>query len=136
MGDGRMPANYINGGYSITETGRKTSLPNDGLPSYEEAIGKTAPRASAPQPPTSIATINESTSPSNGSASDVPGTTEPTENGRPRRHRHHRHHRRHRNHQREDEENVEQRPDERPRHRRRGFRLRRHLAKMGRSHSS
>lgn len=125
IGDGQMPSNYLNAGYSISETGSKSSQPNDGLPSYEEAVGKTAPSTV-----TATATTN-----SNGSINQpTVATSEISETGRG--HRGHRRHRRHRHH-REDADNNEQQPSEdRRRNRRRGFRLRRHLAKMGRNQSN
>lgn len=126
IGDGQMPSNYLNAGYSITETGNKSSQPNDGLPSYEEAVGK--PGSSAPAvPPVPAAAASA------GSIPPVVAASEISETGRGHRHRRHRRHR----HQRDDVDNSEHQPnDDRRRHRRRGFRLRRHLAKMGRNQSN
>lgn len=121
IGDGQMPSNYLNAGYSITETGSKSSQPNDGLPSYEEAVGKTAP--SAPVAPITAATSNGSIQPA----------VEASETGRGHRNRRNR---RHRHHNRDEADHTEQQPhDDRRRHRRRGFRLRHHLGKMGRNQS-
>lgn len=123
IGDGQMPSNYLNAGYSITETGSKSSQPNDGLPSYDEAVGKTAPSVvTAPVPP---ATSNGTIQPAS-EASEVGAT------GRGHRHRRNRRHR----HHRDEADSTEQQPhDDRRRHRRRGFRLRHHLGKMGRNQS-
>lgn len=124
IGDGQMPSNYLNAGYSITETGSKSSQPNDGLPSYEEAVGKTAPSVVvAPVPAAS----------SNGSIQPAVEASEIGETGRGHRHRRNRRHR----HRDEADNTVhEHQPHEdRRRHRRRGFRLRHHLSKMGRNQS-
>lgn len=128
IGDGQMPSNYLNTGYSVAETGRKTSQPNDGLPSYEEAVGKTAPRAvvSPVAPPPSAPTATTSAQ----SVQPAVSASEISETGRG--HWHRRHHRRHRHH-RDDTDSSEPHEDRR-RNRRRGFKLRRHLAKMGRNH--
>lgn len=125
IGDGQMPSNYLNAGYSIAETGRKTSQPNDGLPSYEEAVGKTAPCAVV-----AAAVPAATTSASIQPEVDASVISE-TDHGR--RHRRHRRHR----HQRHEGDNTENHPhDDRRRHRRRGFRLRHHLAKMSRKQSN
>lgn len=127
IGDGQMPSNYLNAGYSISETGSKPSHPNDGLPSYEEAVGKTVPLAVAPLAP--AATSSAPTQPTHPTVE----ASEVNETGRGHRHRRHRRHR----HHNEEIENDDQQPhDDRRRHRRRGFRLRRHLAKMGRNQSN
>lgn len=120
------PSNFTNAGYVSTE-GAKANQNNDGLPTYEEAISGVKspippPLPSAPSPTTqpTVEVINEETP--NGTSS------------RGRRHRH----RRHRHHD-SDRHNENSQPDAQPeehrRHRhRRGFRLKRHLAKINRRH--
>lgn len=127
IGDGQMPSNYLNAGYSISETGSKTSHPNDGLPSYEEAVGKVAPRVVVP--PVPAAPINPVAAPPPPPTTTTASEISETDRGhRHRRHRRHRHHR-----DRDEVDSSESHPDDRRRSRRRGFRLRRHLAKMGRN---
>lgn len=117
------PSNFTNPGYVATEGGVK-SQSNDGLPSYEEAIsGVKSPIVSAT--PTAVPTVdvvNEETINASSSSSS---------RGRRHRHRHRRHH-----HQNSEQQNENDQPDAPEDHRRnrhrRGFRLKRHLAKINR----
>lgn len=117
------PVNFTNPGYVSTE-GTVKSATNDGLPTYEEAIGGVKP--SAPPAPSSTpstappSTIDVVTEDSNGSSS------------RGRRHRHRRHHRHHHHTDGQNENSEPSVPEEEQRrhHGRRG--LRKHLAKMNR----
>lgn len=130
---GSSPSNFTNAGFVSTEGATKTGQHNDGLPTYEEAIGGVknpnaipiTPSAPAgPPPPTvqsSVEVVNEESA--NGASSSG------------RRHRHRG--RRHRGHQNADKSNdnspSEQQPGENRRHRhRRGFRLKHHLDKIHR----
>lgn len=118
------PSNFTNPGYVSTEGGVKGQTNNDGLPTYEEAISGvkvpvTPPVAPAANVPT-VDVVNEDNS--NGASS----------RGRRHRHRHRRHH-----HHSSEPQNENDQPDapseQHGRHRqRRGFRLKRHLAKINR----
>lgn len=108
--------NFTNQGYIMTETTNKSTQSNDGLPSYEEAIGINK----LPTPVPSTADIQP--------AEEV---VVRDENTRDRRHRRHRH----RNQQPETDD-PQQPQNGRRRRRRRGFRLRRHLAKIARGNQN
>lgn len=100
---------------------------NDGLPSYEEAIGITTTR-----PSDSVPTSASTNQLPNAEAT----TSDETQHGRRNRRRHRHGHNRHHHHHRNDEEsennpNVHAHEGHRRRHRRKGFRLARNLAKMG-----
>lgn len=115
------PTNFTNSGYVSTE-GTVKAQSNDGLPTYEEAIsGVKTPSAPPSSLQPSIELVNEDSQ--NGGGSSRSGG---------RRHRRHHRHRHHSDQQ--NNENAESNaPDDSRRHRhRRGFRLKRHLAKINR----
>lgn len=116
------PANFTNSGYVSTEGAVKSNPSNDGLPSYEEAIATVkAPAVPAPSTLQSVTTMEIV----NEDSQNVPTP-------RGRRNRRHRHNR-YAVAQNENSQPVAA-PVEEPRRRnhRRGFRLRRHLAKINR----
>lgn len=115
-------SNFTNPGYVSTEGGVKGQSNNDGLPTYEEAISGVKMPATPVTPAVILPTVdvvNEDNS--NGAAS----------RGRRHRHRHRRHH-----HHSSEPQNENHQPDATEEHRRhrhrRGFRLKRHLAKINR----
>lgn len=115
------PSNFTNPGYVSTEGGVKSQT-NDGLPTYEEAISGVKTPIDPVTPMVVVPTVdvvNEENS--NGSSS----------RGRRNRHRHRRHH--HQSSERQNENDQPDAPEEQRRNRhRRGFRLKRHLAKINR----
>lgn len=114
------PSNYANPGYVSTEGVTKVS--NDGLPTYEEAI------ATIKQPMVPI--VTEISRPTIEIVNEDNETVASSRGGR-----RHRNHRRHRNRSTE-QTNENTQPDTTEEHRRhrhrRGFRLKRHLAKINR----
>lgn len=114
------PSNFTNPGYVSTEGGVKCQT-NDGLPTYEEAVSgiKTPIAPVTPVVVPTVDVVNEENS--NGSLS----------RGRRNRNRHRRHH--HHSSERQNENDQPDGPEENRRNRhRRGFRLKRHLAKINR----
>lgn len=104
----RSPENFTNSGYVSTETTSKSIQQNDGLPTYEEAIG-ISQTTIVPSPV--------------GQSNDLNQFTEVNE----RSHGRHRHGRRHRHRNGNNQRNNDGVEEEgQRRHRRRGFRRGRH----------
>lgn len=113
-----MPANFSNPAYVSTEGSGSKNPTNDGLPSYEEAIGAVkTPVTPASEARSTIEVLNEDDSTRDGDVNITHG-------GR-RHRRRHRHHRHHHNSQNENSErNATDSEPRRHRHKR-GFRFKR-----------
>lgn len=114
-----VPSNFINAGYVPTEGAAKYQT-NDGLPTYEEAIGSiknpTVPIAPVlPQPTVDV----------------VNGESQNVSSSRGRRHRHRRNRHQHSERQNENSQPDAMEENRRQRHRR-GFRFKKHFAKINR----
>lgn len=134
-GNSAIQTNFTNSAYVSTEGTAKTSTSNDGLPSYEEAIGVTVKGPIASQSIPTIEVVNEDVSrdvddSGGGGGSGVGGASTGCSG---RRHRHRRHHHRLNSdrHNENSEPNATEGESRRNRHRR-GFR--KHLAKIKRRH--
>lgn len=129
-----MQSNFSNPAYVSTEGSAKNPS-NDGLPSYEEAIGVVkkpiAPNVPVSQSRSTIEVINEDALARD--EGDGSGGNSGSGGGGGRRHRHRRrhHHRNHNSHNENSEPNATDNEPRRHRHRR-GFG--KHLAKIKRRH--
>lgn len=124
-----MPANFSNPAYVSTEGTTTKNPTNDGLPSYEEAIG-VVKTPTVPAAQSTIEVVNEDASTRDDGGGDGSGS-----GGGRRHHRRRRHHHRHNQNSHNSEPNATDNEQTSRRHRhRRGFR--KHLAKIKSRHQT